>query len=90
MKLFCFQNCSDLLLVKKILVMREKLLNFTAEKKIEITRTINLNNKGSIEIKNNKARHNLSNVKYRQMAFQSVDGTVVGNILEPLHWSKKK
>ena len=31
-----------------------------------------------IEIKNNKARHNLSNVKYRQMAFRLVDGAVLG------------
>ena len=38
----------------------------------------------SIEIKNNKARHNLSNVKYRQMAFRLVDGAVIGSFLEPL------
>ena len=42
----------------------------------------------AIEIKNNKARHNLSNVKYRQMAFQSVDGAVVGSFLEPLGQTK--
>ena len=41
-----------------------------------------------IEIKNNKARHNLSNVKYRQMAFQSVDGAVVRTFLEPLGQTK--
>ena len=37
-----------------------------------------------IEIKNNKARHNLSNVKYRQMALRLVDGAVVGSFLDPL------
>ena len=36
----------------------------------------------SIEIKNNKARHNLMNVKYRQMTLRSVDGPVVGSFLE--------
>ena len=41
-----------------------------------------------IEIKNNKAMHNLSNVKHHQMAFQSVDGAVVGNFLEPLGQTK--
>ena len=41
-----------------------------------------------IEIKNNKARHNLSNVKYSQMAFGSVDGAVVGSFLEPLGQTK--
>ena len=41
-----------------------------------------------IEIKNNKARHNLSNVKYRQMAFQSVDDAVVGSYLELLGHTK--
>ena len=42
----------------------------------------------TIEIKDNKARHNLSNVKYRQMALQSVDGAVVGSFLEPLSQTK--
>ena len=42
----------------------------------------------AIEIKKNKARHNLSNVKYRQMALQSVDGAVVGSFLEPLSQTK--
>ena len=37
---------------------------------------------------NNKARHNLSNVKYRQMAFWSVDSAVVGSFLEPLGQTK--
>ena len=41
-----------------------------------------------IEIKNNKARHNLSDVKYRQMAFRSVDGAVVGSFLETLGQTK--
>ena len=38
----------------------------------------------AIEIKNNKARHNLSNLKYRQMEFRSVDGAVVGTFWSPL------
>ena len=42
----------------------------------------------SIEIKNNKARHNLMNVKYRQMVFRSLDGTVVGSYLEALSQTK--
>ena len=42
----------------------------------------------AIEIKKNKARHNLSNVKYRQMALQSVDGAVVGSFLELLGQTK--
>ena len=42
----------------------------------------------SLEIKNNKARHNLSNVKYHQMAFQSVDGAEVGSFLESLGQTK--
>ena len=42
-----------------------------------------------IEIKNNKARHNLSNLKYRQMAFRLVDGTVVGSFVEPLGQTKE-
>ena len=41
-----------------------------------------------IEIKNNKARHNLSNVKYRQMAFRLVDSAIVGSFLEPLGQTK--
>ena len=42
----------------------------------------------SIEIKNNKARHNLMNVKYRQIAFRSVDGAVVGSFLVALSQAK--
>ena len=41
-----------------------------------------------IEIKNNKARHNLMNVKYHQVAFRSVDGTVVGSFLDALSQTK--
>ena len=41
-----------------------------------------------IEIKNNKARHNLSNVKYCQMAFRLVDGTVIGFFWELLGQTK--
>ena len=42
----------------------------------------------TIEIKNNKARHTLSNVRYRQMAFRLVDGAVVGSFFgRP--WSNK-
>ena len=37
-----------------------------------------------IEIKNNKARHNLS----RQMAFRLVDGTVVTSLLDSLGQTK--
>ena len=37
-----------------------------------------------IEIKNNKARHNMSNAKYHQMAFRLVDGSVVDSFLEPI------
>ena len=36
-----------------------------------------VNKKLSIEIINNKARHKMINVKYRQMVFQSVGGTVI-------------
>ena len=39
-------------------------------------------------IKNNKARHNLSNVKCRQMAFRLVDGAVVGSFFG-FPWSHK-
>ena len=35
-----------------------------------------------IEIKNDKARHKLINVKYCQMAFRSKDDTVVGSFLK--------
>ena len=41
-----------------------------------------------IKIKNYKARHNMSNEKYRQMTFRSVDGAVVGSFLEPLGQTK--
>ena len=41
-----------------------------------------------IEIKNNKSWYNLSNVKYHQMAFRSVDGAVVGSFLEALGQTK--
>ena len=41
-----------------------------------------------IEIKNNKTRHNLMNVKNRQMAFRSVDGAVVGSFSEALGQKK--
>ena len=37
-----------------------------------------------IEIKNNKARHNLSNAKSVRMAFRLVDGSVVDSFLEPI------
>ena len=42
----------------------------------------------AIEIINRKARHNLINVKYHQMAFQLVDGAVVGYFLEHLSQMK--
>jgi hypothetical protein len=42
----------------------------------------------NIEIKNNKARHNLSYVKYRQIAFWSIYSAVVGSFLEPLGQTK--
>ena len=42
----------------------------------------------SITIINNKARHNLINVKYRQMVFPSVGGAVVGSFWEPLGQTK--
>ena len=38
----------------------------------------------SVEIINNKARHNLMNVKYFQMVFRSVGGAVVRSFWEPL------
>ena len=40
------------------------------------------------KIKNNKTRHNLMNVKNRQMAFRSVDGAVVGSFFGT-PWSNK-
>ena len=42
----------------------------------------------NIEIIYNKARHNLINVKYRQMVFRSVGGAVVGSFWEPLGQTK--
>ena len=39
-------------------------------------------------MKNNKGRHNLSNVKYRQMALRLVDDAVVGSFLELLGQTK--
>ena len=41
-----------------------------------------------IEIINNKAMHKIINVKYRQMVFRSVGGTVVGSFWEPLGQTK--
>ena len=41
-----------------------------------------------IEIINYKARHNLINVKYIQMVFRSVGGTVVGSFWETLGQTK--
>ena len=37
---------------------------------------------------NNKARHNLINIKYSQMVFQSVGATVVGSFWETLGQTK--
>ena len=41
-----------------------------------------------IEIKNNKDRHNLRNVKFHHMVFRSVDGAIVGSFLESLGQTK--
>ena len=41
-----------------------------------------------IEIINNKARHKVINVKYRQMVFWSVGGAVVGSFWKPLGQTK--
>ena len=50
---------------------------------MELVQTI-----GPIEIINNKATHNLMNVKYRQMVLRSVGGAVVGSFWEPLGQTK--
>ena len=42
----------------------------------------------SIEIINNKARHNLINVKYHQMVFRSAAGAVVESFWKPLGQTK--
>ena len=69
--------------VKKFLYFVFKMsLLFFLKKRKEMYLILVIQN--TIKIKNNKARHNLSNVKYRQMAFQSVDGAVVGSFLNPL------
>ena len=66
-----------------------KVLTDTDQTKLESTFSLSVSTYLIyVEIKNNKARHNLINVKYHQMAFQSVDGAVVGSFLEPLGQTK--
>ena len=66
-----------------------KVLTDTDQTKLESTFSLSVSTYLIyVEIKNNKARHNLSNVKYRQMAFQSIDGAVVGSFLEHIGQTK--
>ena len=54
----------------------------------EISRENSGRHTTKIEIIYNKTRHNLINVKYRQMVFRSVGGAVVGSFWEPLGQTK--